>query len=148
MARDRESGHAEQLRAVGLRVTRPRLTVLDEVARHPHSTAEDIAALVRQRIGRVSTQTVYDVLHAGVAAGLLRRIEPADSPARYEDRMGDNHHHVVCRRCGRVEDVDCVVGAAPCLSPSDVQGFEIDEAEVVFWGLCPDCRAPQTHEGR
>jgi len=148
MASDRDTEYAELLRSAGLRVTRPRLAVLDEVARHPHSTAEHITALVRRRIGRVSTQTVYDVLHASVGAGLLRRIEPADSPARYEDRLGDNHHHVVCRRCGRVEDVDCVVGAAPCLAPSDAQGFAIDEAEVVFWGLCPACRGADPHEDR
>ncbi|USI90704.1 Fur family transcriptional regulator [Rhodococcus pyridinivorans] len=131
----------EQLLSVGLRVTAPRVAVLRTVAEHPHSDADGIAAHVRDELGSVSTQAVYDVLKACVGNGLLRRIEPAGSPARYETRIGDNHHHLVCRACGTVVDIDCVVGAAPCLTPSDDHGFVIDEAEVTFWGLCPDCRA-------
>lgn len=128
-----------QLRAAGLRVTAPRLAVLNAVTAQPHSDADSVAAQVRQQLGSVSTQAVYDVLKACVSAGLLRRIEPAGSPARFETRTGDNHHHLVCRSCGKVVDVDCVVGQAPCLEPSDYHGFEIDEAEVVFWGRCNDC---------
>ncbi|WP_216893987.1 Fur family transcriptional regulator [Nocardia alni] len=128
-----------QLRAAGLRVTAPRVAVLDVVVAQPHSDADRVTAAVRERLGSVSTQAVYDVLRACVGAGLLRRIEPAGSAARYETRTGDNHHHLVCRSCGTVVDVDCVVGSAPCLEPSDAHGFAIDEAEVVFWGLCPDC---------
>jgi len=130
------------LRAAGLRVTSPRLAVLKALVANPHSTADDVAREVRGSAGSVSTQAVYDVLRAFVGAGLVRRIEPAGSSARYETRTHDNHHHLVCRLCGRVADVDCVVGAAPCLEPSDVGGFEIEEAEVVFWGLCPTCRTP------
>lgn len=129
-----------QLRAAGLRVTAPRVAVLGAVAAHPHSDADEIAVAVRSELGSVSTQAVYDVLKACVGAGLLRRIEPAGSPARYETRIGDNHHHLVCRNCGAVTDTDCVVGAVPCLVPSDDHGFAVDEAEVTFWGLCPDCR--------
>ncbi|ANZ27009.1 transcriptional repressor [Rhodococcus sp. WB1] len=129
-----------QLRSVGLRVTAPRVAVLGAVAAHPHSDADEIAAAVRSELGSVSTQAVYDVLKACVGAGLLRRIEPAGSPARYETRIGDNHHHLVCRSCGAVTDIECVVGAAPCLEPSDDHGYVVDEAEVTFWGLCPDCR--------
>lgn len=129
-----------QLRAAGLRVTAPRVAVLGAVAAHPHSDADEIAVAVRSELGSVSTQAVYDVLKACVGAGLLRRIEPAGSPTRYETRIGDNHHHLVCRNCGAVTDIDCVVGAAPCLVPSDDHGFAVDEAEVTFWGLCPDCR--------
>lgn len=131
----------ERLRAVGLRVTAPRVAVLDAVAAQPHSDADRVAATVRERIGSVSTQAVYDVLRACVNSGLLRRIEPAGSAALYEARIGDNHHHLVCRKCGTVVDVDCAVGSAPCLDPSDAHGFTVDEAEVVYWGLCPDCRA-------
>ncbi|MGO4203903.1 Fur family transcriptional regulator [Rhodococcus sp. TAF43] len=129
------------LREAGLRVTAPRVAVLNAVAANPHSDAEEIAAEVRRQLGTVSTQGVYDVLGACVRAGLLRRIEPAGSPARYETRAADNHHHLVCRSCGTVVDVDCVVGHAPCLEPSNDHGFEIDEAEVVFWGLCGGCRS-------
>ena len=132
-----------QLRAVGLRVTAPRLAVLGAVAANPHSDADEVAAEVRAELGSVSTQAVYDVLKACLNAGLLRRIEPAGSPARFEARTGDNHHHLVCRDCGRVVDVDCVVGHAPCLEPSQSHGFEIDEAEVVFWGRCDRCRSAQ-----
>ena len=116
--------------------------MLKALVANPHSTADDVAREVRGSVGSVSTQAVYDVLRAFVGAGLVRRIEPAGSSARYETRTHDNHHHLVCRFCGRVADVDCVVGAAPCLEPSDVGGFEIEEAEVVFWGICPTCRAP------
>ncbi|MGW0020679.1 Fur family transcriptional regulator [Rhodococcus sp. NPDC003382] len=130
----------EQLRSVGLRVTAPRVAVLGMVAAHPHSDADEVAAAVRRELGSVSTQAIYDVLKACVSAGLLRRIELAGSPARFEARTGDNHHHLVCRNCGTVVDVDCVVGAAPCLAPSDARGFAVDEAEITFWGLCPDCR--------
>ncbi len=128
------------LRDAGLRVTAPRIAVLDTVAALPHSDAETIATAARARLGAVSTQAVYDVLSACVRAGILRRIEPAGSPARFETRTGDNHHHLVCRSCGLVVDTDCVSGAPPCLQPADDHGFAIDEAEVVFWGLCPDCR--------
>ncbi|MBJ8346079.1 Fur family transcriptional regulator [Antrihabitans sp. YC2-6] len=130
-----------QLRAAGLRVTTPRVAVLNAVAAQPHSDADRVAATVREELGSVSTQAVYDVLRAGVGAGLLRRIEPAGSPALYETRTGDNHHHLVCRKCGAVADVDCVVGQSPCLQPCDDQGFAVDEAEVVFWGLCPPCQS-------
>lgn len=129
----------ERLRGVGLRVTAPRVAVLDAVAQAPHSDADSVTATVREKLGSVSTQAVYDVLRACVGAGLLRRIEPAGSSALYEARTGDNHHHLVCRNCGTVVDVDCVVGAAPCLEPAQTHGFTIDEAEVVFWGLCPTC---------
>ncbi|MGV9616566.1 Fur family transcriptional regulator [Nocardia xishanensis] len=131
------------LRSAGLRVTAPRVAVLNAVAARPHSDADLVAATVRETLGSVSTQAVYDVLHACVRAGILRRIEPAGSPARYETRIGDNHHHLVCRNCGTVVDVDCVVGSAPCLEPLNDHGFVVDEAEVVFWGLCPTCRSPE-----
>jgi len=130
----------EELRSRGLRVTRPRLAVLEVLAQGGHLGADEIARRVRDRIGAVSTQAVYDVLHALARAGLARRIEPAGGSARYEARTGDNHHHVVCRGCGAVDDVDCAVGAAPCLEPSSRHGFVIDEAEVTFWGLCPSCQ--------
>jgi Fur family ferric uptake transcriptional regulator len=131
----------EQLRAVGLRVTAPRVATLDWLADHPHATAEQVADGVRARLGSVSTQAIYDVLNACTQSGLLRRIEPAGSPARFETRVTDGHHHVVCRVCGRTEDVDHVVDAAECLAPSASAGFTIDEAEVVFWGVCPTCSA-------
>lgn len=132
-----------QLRDAGLRVTAPRVAVLNAVAAAPHADADRITAAVRVELGSVSTQAVYDVLKACVGAGLLRRIEPAGSPALFETRTGDNHHHVVCRGCGTVADVDCAVGHAPCLDPSDTHGFDIDEAEVVYWGMCPRCRVDQ-----
>lgn len=138
---DLRAGPAEKLRAVGLRVTAPRLATLDWLAAHPHATAEQVADGVRRRLGSVSTQAIYDVLHACTQSGLLRRIEPAGHPARYETRTKDNHHHLVCRTCGRTEDVDCVVGEAPCLEPDATAGYVVDEAEVVFWGLCPACVA-------
>ena len=133
--------YEEQLRARGLRVTRPRLAVLEVLGGGGHLEVDEIVNQVRGRLDSVSVQAVYDVLGALARAGLARRIEPAGSPARYEARTGDNHHHVVCRGCGTVEDVDCAVGAAPCLDPSDAHGFELDEAEVTFWGLCPACQA-------
>lgn len=133
----------QMLRASGLRVTLPRRAVLSWLADHPHTTADAISAGVRGQFGPVSTQTVYDVLAACTNAGLLRRIEPAGHPARFERRVGDNHHHLVCRRCGRTEDVDCVTGDRPCLTPVEEQGFLVDEAEVVFWGLCPTCTAAE-----
>ncbi|WP_314037263.1 Fur family transcriptional regulator [Dietzia sp. CH92] len=133
--------HGELLRQAGLRVTSPRLAVLDVVAGRPHIAAEDVASLVRERLGAVSTQTVYDALRVCTDVGLMRRIEPAGSPARYERRTGDNHHHLVCRHCGRIEDVECAVGHAPCLDAENDRGFRIDEAEVNYWGTCPDCRA-------
>lgn len=128
------------LRGVGLRVTAPRVAVLNAVTAQPHSDVDDIATVVRRELGKVSTQAVYDVLKACTAAGLLRRIEPAGSPARFETRTGDNHHHLVCRSCSTVVDVDCAVGAAPCLEPSGSHGFVVDEAEIVFWGLCEQCQ--------
>jgi Fur family transcriptional regulator, stress-responsive regulator len=131
----------DELRSRGLRVTAPRLAVfraVDESGGHPDVDA--IATRARALIGTLSTQAVYDALHALSAAGLLRRIEPAGSPARFETRVGDNHHHVVCRVCGTTQDVDCVVGREPCLTPSDAGGFVVDEAEVTFWGICPACQ--------
>jgi Fe2+ or Zn2+ uptake regulation protein len=131
----------DQLRTAGLRVTAPRQTVLRWLADNPHATVDQIRSGVAAQLGSVSTQAVYDVLAACTGAGLVRRIEPAGHPARFERRIGDNHHHLVCRSCGRTEDVDCAVGARPCLTPSDDRGYVLDEAEVVFWGLCPTCHA-------
>jgi Fur family transcriptional regulator, stress-responsive regulator len=130
---------AEELRGAGLRVTAARVALLETVRGGDHLDAEAIAAGVRDRVGHVSLQAVYEALHALAAAGLIRRIEPAGSPTRYEGRVMDNHHHVVCRSCGVVADVDCATGEAPCLTASDDHGFSIDEAEVVYWGLCPNC---------
>jgi Fur family transcriptional regulator, stress-responsive regulator len=136
---------ADALRDAGMRVTASRVAVLFEVTAGNHITADQIAAAVRDRDGTISTQAVYDVLGALTAAGLIRRIEPAGSPARFETRVGDNHHHAVCRSCGAIADVDCAVGEPPCVLPSDASGFVIDEAEVTFWGLCPECQTtPQT----
>ena len=132
------------LRGADLRVTRPRVAVLTAVHEHPHADTEQIIGVARQSLGDVSHQAVYDVLRALTATGLVRRIEPAGSVARYESRVADNHHHVVCRSCGALADVDCVVGHAPCLTASDDRGFVIDEAEIVFWGYCPDCSAATT----
>ena len=134
------------LRGAGLRVTQPRLAVIDALARHPHAATDVIIAAAREA-RPVSHQAVYDVLHTFADLGLVRRIQPAGSVARYELRVGDNHHHVVCRSCGVIADVDCAVGEAPCLIPSDdndlLAGFVLDEAEVIYWGLCPDCAAAQ-----
>jgi Fur family ferric uptake transcriptional regulator len=129
------------LRGAALRVTRPRLAVLSAVHEHPHSDTSSIIGFVRDDLGEVSHQAVYDVLRALTGAGLVRCIEPPGSVARYEARVGDNHHHVVCRSCGAIADVDCAVGPAPCLNPSDDRGFAIDEAEVIFRGTCPECAA-------
>ena len=129
------------VRGVGLRVTRPRVAVLSAVHDHPHSETESIISLVRADLGEVSHQAVYDVLRALTAAGLLRRIQPMGSVARYEARVGDNHHHVVCRSCGAIGDVDCAIGYTPCLTAADTAGYEIDEAEVIHWGRCPECVA-------
>jgi len=129
----------QMLREAALRVTRPRLAVLGAVYAHPHADTDSILGVVRGELPAVSHQAVYDSLHTLTAAGLLRRIQPARSVARYEARVGDNHHHVVCRACGAVADVDCAVGEPPCLIASEDHGFAIDEAEVVFWGRCPDC---------
>jgi Fur family transcriptional regulator, stress-responsive regulator len=130
---------ADELRGVGLRVTAARVALLETVREGDHLDVEAITSGVRDRIGHVSLQAVYEALHALTAAGLVRRLEPAGGPARYEGRVGDNHHHVVCRSCGVVADVDCAVGEAPCLTASDDHGFSIGEAEVIYWGLCPDC---------
>jgi Fur family ferric uptake transcriptional regulator len=130
---------AEELRGAGLRVTAARVALLETVRDGEHLDVEAIAARVRGRVGHISTQAVYEALHALTGVGLIRRIEPAGSPARFEGRIGDNHHHVICRACGAVADVDCAVGEAPCLTASNDHGFEIDEAEVIYWGLCPDC---------
>lgn len=129
----------QMLREAALRVTRPRVAVLRAVHTHPHADTDSIIGVVRADLGGVSHQAVYDVLRALTEAGLVRRIQPPGSVARYEARVGDNHHHIVCRSCGAVADVDCAVGEAPCLTPADDHGFSIDEAEVVYWGLCPDC---------
>ncbi len=128
-----------QLRGAQLRVTRPRLAVLTAVRDHPHADTDSILGVVRADLGRVSHQAVYDVLRVLTSAGLLRRIQPSGSVARYESRLADNHHHLVCRGCGVIVDVECAVGVPPCLTPSDDHGFTIDEAEVVYWGLCPTC---------
>lgn len=132
------------LRERGLRVTEPRLAVYDVLGAHPHADADTVLTEVRRTLPTVSVQAVYDVLHALTDAGLLRRIEPAGHPARYERRVGDNHHHVACRGCGALDDVDCAVGHAPCLVPSSTSGFTIESAEVTYWGLCPGCRAAGT----
>jgi len=131
---------ADLLRRNGVQVTAQRLAVLAAVSRRPHLTADDVATDVRAEIGVISRQAVYDALAILADRGLIRRIQPAGSPARFEDRTGDNHHHMICRRCGRMVDVDCAVGNAPCLTPSDDAGYEIDEAEVIYWGRCPECR--------
>jgi len=138
---------AEELRGAGLRVTAARVALLETVRAGDHLDADAVAAGVRARVGHISLQAVYEALHALTAARLVRRIEPAGSPARFEGRVGDNHHHLVCRGCGKVVDVDCAVGPAPCLEPADDQGFTIDEAEVVYWGLCPACATPTGPEG-
>ncbi len=133
--------YERMLRDAALRVTGPRLAVLDAVHTHPHSDTDSLIGVVRAALPSVSHQAVYDVLRALTTAGLVRRIQPSGSVARYEARVGDNHHHVVCRSCGTIADVDCAVGPAPCLTASDDRGFVIDEAEVTYWGLCRDCAA-------
>lgn len=132
---------ADLLRQHGIQVTAQRLAVFRAVASHPHVTADAVAESVRAEIGAISLQSVYDTLGLLVAEGLIRRIQPSGSPARFEDRVRDNHHHLICRACGRVVDVDCAVGSAPCLTAADDMGYEIDEAEIAYWGRCPDCVA-------
>jgi Fe2+ or Zn2+ uptake regulation protein len=134
------------LRERGIYVTAQRLAVVRAVSGQPHLTADAVAEVVRGEIGAISLQSVYDTLSLLVEAGLIRRIQPAGSPARFEDRVGDNHHHLICRVCGRVVDVDCAVGSAPCLTAVDDRGYEIDEAEVAYWGRCPDCVAQSRAE--
>jgi Fur family ferric uptake transcriptional regulator len=130
---------ADLLRRHGLHVTAQRLSVLRAISQHQHGTAEDIDRLVRAEIGTISRQAVYDALGILTEKGVIRRIQPAGSAARYEDRVGDNHHHLICRTCGQTVDVDCAVGEAPCLTASEASGYEVDEAEVIFWGRCPEC---------
>ena len=140
------SDFEQMLRGADLRVTAPRIAVLSSVHHHPHSDTDTIIGRVRDTIGTVSHQAVYDVLKALTDAGLLRRIQPSGSVARYETRVGDNHHHLVCRQCGAIADVDCSTGVAPCLDASENHGFEIDEAEVIYWGRCPACVSTQKIE--
>jgi len=135
----------ELLRGADLRVTQPRIAALTAVHQHPHAETSTIVEAVRTDLGEVSVQAVYDVLRALTEAGLLRRIEPAGSVARYESRVDDNHHHLICRSCGAIADVDCAAGATPCLTASENHGFEIDEAEVIYWGRCPECLAAQSN---
>ncbi|MGH1561924.1 Fur family transcriptional regulator [Mumia sp. DW29H23] len=135
------------LRGAGLRVTRQRLAVLEALHERPHASAETLTSVTRDALGSVSVQAVYDVLAACGDHGLVRRIQPAGSPALFETRASDNHHHLVCATCGRVTDVDCVVGAAPCLAPADAHGYTVDQAEVVFWGTCPDCAGRASANG-
>lgn len=130
----------QQLRSSGLQVTAQRLAIMQAVTAGPHATAEELTEVVRDEIGSISRQAVYDTLGALADKRLIRRIQPTGSPARYEDRVGDNHHHLVCRGCGLIFDIDCAVGSTPCLDADDDHGFEIDEAEVVYWGRCPDCQ--------
>jgi Fe2+ or Zn2+ uptake regulation protein len=145
-ADETDDGLAERIRSAGLRVTATRLAVLRSLARLPHSGTESVIGAVRDELGTVAPQTVYNVLHAFVEAGVVRRVEPAGSPARHELRVGDNHHHVVCRRCGRTADIDCAVGERPCLTPSETHGYLLDEAEITFWGVCPDCQQADHEE--
>ena len=139
--------YAERLRMADMRVTRPRIAVLEAVHANPHADTDTIFGSVRDALPEVSRQAVYDVLAALTTAGLVRRIQPSGLVARYESRVGDNHHHVVCRVCGVIGDVDCAAGEVPCLTPADdggsLDGFAVDEAEVIYWGLCPECSAPQ-----
>ena len=131
----------QQLRSYGLQVTAQRLAIMEAVTASSHATAEELTEVVREKIGSISRQAVYDALGVFADKRLIRRIQPPGSAARYEDRVGDNHHHLVCRGCGLIFDIDCAVGSTPCLTAEDGHGFEIDEAEVVYWGRCPDCRA-------
>jgi Fur family transcriptional regulator, stress-responsive regulator len=141
MSGNASAGFEALLRRHGLQVTAQRVAVLRAVADRPHGTADDVYRVVRGEAGAISRQAVYDALAAFTDRGLLRRIQPGGAPARYENRVGDNHHHLICRVCGRMEDVDCAVGYAPCLTAAETSGFEIDEAEVVYWGRCPGCAA-------
>ena len=144
MLRTVTSDFVTQLREVSLRVTQPRLAVLRTLRDHPHIDTDTVFSLVRAQLPAVSRQAVYDVLHALTQARLIRRIQPAGAIAHYESRVGDNHHHLVCRSCGNIVDVDCAVGHAPCLTASHDNGFVVDEVEVVYWGTCPDCAAKST----
>lgn len=135
-----EQSFEQQLRGSGLQVTAQRLAIMQAVSDRPHATAEELTDVVRGKIGTISRQAVYDTLSALADKRLIRRIQPTGSPARFEDRVGDNHHHLVCRSCGLIFDIDCAVGATPCLEADDDHGFEIDEAEVVYWGRCPECQ--------
>lgn len=135
---------ADRLRERGVQVTAQRLAVLRAVARHPHTTADEVAGAAREDIGVISRQAVYDALNTLADAGVIRRIQPIGSPSRFEDRVDDNHHHVVCRECGSLADVDCAAGYTPCLQASQDHGFQIDEAEVVYWGRCPECTVTST----
>ena len=149
MGRDVRSGDEERLRAASLRVTQPRLAVLTAIAEHPHADADTVIAAVRRNIPTVSHQAVYDSLNTLSSVGLIRRIQPIGSSARYESRVGDNHHHVVCRTCGAIADVDCAVGEVPCLTAAHDHGYAIDEAEIIYWGVCPSCSGvptPSQHE--
>jgi len=139
MTSSRPAGTAEELRGAGLRVTAARVALLETVRAGDHLGVEAVASGVRARVGHISLQAVYEGLHALTATGLVRRIEPPGSPALFEGRVGDNHHHLVCRSCGVVVDVDCATGHAPCVTPSQDHGFAVDEAEVIYWGLCPSC---------
>ena len=143
MSRETSVDNAALLRRHGLQVTAQRLAVLRAVCDRPHSTADDIYAVVRAEIGAISRQAVYDALATLTDKRVFRRIQPAGSSARYENRVGDNHHHLICRTCGRMVDVDCAVGATPCLTAADDSGYEIDEAEIVYWGRCPECVGAQ-----
>lgn len=146
--REMTSDPATLLRSHGVHVTAQRLAVMKVVGASPHATADEIAEGVRGEIGAISRQAVYDALGMLVEKGLVRRIQPAGSPARYEDRVGDNHHHLICRGCGKTVDVDCAAGKRPCLHVADAFGYEIDEAEVIYWGTCPDCRKPRRPKSR
>lgn len=144
MNHEQSQNPADLLRKNGIKVTAQRVAVLRAVSQSPHCTADEVADVVRNEIGAISRQAVYDALGMLSQKGLIRRIQPAGSPTRYEDRVGDNHHHVICRNCGMTADVDCAVGRKPCLTAADDSGFEIDEAEVIYWGLCPDCQTRRT----
>jgi Fur family transcriptional regulator, stress-responsive regulator len=149
VSRETSVGIDAHLRMHGLQVTAQRLAVLRAVTDRSHPTADDIYQLVRADIGAISRQAVYDALAAFTDKGILRRIQPAGSPARYENRVGDNHHHLICRTCNRMVDVDCAVGDTPCLTPAESSGYAVDEAEVVYWGRCPECvAAPESDEGQ
>jgi Fe2+ or Zn2+ uptake regulation protein len=141
-----ERRSVDLLRGAGLRVTAPRLALIEELSARPHADVDALAAGLEERIGGFSKQALYDALRSLGEAGLVRRIEPAGSPSRFELRVGDNHHHVVCRVCGAAADVDCAVGSAPCLDPSQTHGYVLDEAEVTFWGLCPECQKADARE--
>ncbi len=148
MISERREAHRALLRQHGLHVTAQRLAVLDAVSRQPHSTADVLDKHIRAELGTISRQAVYDSLEALVDKGIVRRIQPAGSPARYEDRVDDNHHHLICQACGRMVDVDCAVGYTPCLTPSADFDFEVDEAEVIYWGRCPECTKQRPKRAR